>query len=74
MKKGLAKEKNLLASRKKDLLAKQLQPQEELTAFLQSDETFDAVLAVSKDDKDILVGGQGHPHLAVIHSHSIQRK
>jgi len=56
MKKGLAKKKNMLSARKKDLLSKQVTPPAELTRFLQSDVTFDEVLKVADANiKDILV-------------------
>jgi hypothetical protein len=53
MKKGFAKRKNLIAARKKDYIANQLQPPEELTRFLQSDGTFEVVLEAFHQDKAI---------------------
>ena len=60
LKKGLAKHKNLLSAKKKDLLSRQLQPPEDLTVFLQSDETFQEILKIAhRDEKDILVRRYG---------------
>lgn len=56
LKKGLTKEKNQLSAKKKDLLSEDLTPPEELTKFLQADETFEQVLAVAETNvKDIFV-------------------
>ena len=56
LKKGLARHKNLLSAKKKDLLSRQLQPPEDLTMFLQSDETFEEILKIAnRDPKDIVV-------------------
>lgn len=56
MKKELAKKKNLVSAKKKDLLSKQMVPPAELTRFLQSDATFDEVLKIADANvKDILV-------------------
>ena len=54
LKKGLARHKNLLSAKKKDLLSRQLQPPEDLTMFLQSDETFE------EDTEDCPQGPKGH--------------
>ena len=56
LKKGLARQKNMLAARKRELLSKQVTPPAELTRFLQSDETFEEVLKVAEVNvTDILV-------------------
>ncbi len=56
MKKGLAKEKNLLCAKKRDFISKNLGPPEELTLFLQSDDTFQTVLdAAAKEPQAIIV-------------------
>lgn len=56
MKKGLARHKNHLSAKKKDLLSRQLQPPEDLSLFLQSDETFEEILKIAHvDEKDITV-------------------
>lgn len=53
LKNGLAKQKNLISAKKKDLISRQLHPPEE---FLQSDATFDKVLAIAHTDaQDIVV-------------------
>lgn len=44
MKKGLSKKKNRLAAMRKEQVAKNLLPPQELTQFLQSDEVFDKLL------------------------------
>ncbi len=56
MKKGLSKQKNRLAAQKKELVSKTLLPPVELTAFLQSDETFFKVMEVAEhNEQDVLV-------------------
>ena len=50
LKKGLAKEKNILAAKKKDLLAKEMGPPEELGLFLRSEDTYQEILSVAKKD------------------------
>jgi hypothetical protein len=55
MKKGFAKQKNLVAAKKKDFISTRLQPPEELTRFLQSDSTFEVVLRAFQEDKQSLL-------------------
>lgn len=50
MKKGLARDKNLISAKKRDFIAQNMQPPEELARFLQCDETFDEVLKLAKKD------------------------
>ena len=47
MKKGLARQKNLISARKKDVIAKQIQPPKELMLFLHDQATFDEILRVA---------------------------
>ena len=69
MKKGLAREKNQILAKKKDLLAKQMTPPEELTRFLRSDATFEAILRVAHADaKDILVRRYACTYILVFHT------
>ena len=58
MKRGLAKEKNVAAARRKGELSRHMQPPQELTEFLQSGDTFNRVLAEAEKDA-------GHPCLKV---------
>jgi hypothetical protein len=55
MKKGLAREKNLIAAKKRDLATDSTHPLKELTTFLQSDDTFQAMLKVAVDDKEAIL-------------------
>ena len=60
LKKGLAKQKNLLAAKKKQLISKQLQPSEDLTKFLKSDTTFEEILKIAhRDAQDMAVQRYG---------------
>ena len=54
LKKGLARQKNLLAAKKKEAVSKNLQPSEELTTFLNDEATLGEIEKV-KDKQDILV-------------------
>lgn len=54
-KKGLAKEKSCISAKKKDVLSKLMQPPEELTRFLQSDDTFKQVLKVAESEKNAIL-------------------
>ena len=56
MKKGLAKQKNMLSARKKEHVSRNIQPPEDLTNFLQADETFEKIVETAKTNKeDILI-------------------
>lgn len=56
MKKGLTKQKNGLAARKKEVVSQTLKPPTDLMTFLDSDDVFDKVLeAAEQDIKSILV-------------------
>ena len=55
LKKGLARQKNLLAAKKKDIVGKHLQPPEELTVFLQDQATIDKVLQAADEDKQAIL-------------------
>ena len=69
MKKGLAREKNLISAKKKDILSKEIRPSEDLTRFLQSDDTFDEILKVADADvKDILVRRYARTYILVFHT------
>ena len=54
LKKGLERQKNLLASKKKEAVSKNLQPSEELTTFLNDEATLGEIEKV-EDKQDILV-------------------
>lgn len=56
LKTGLAKKKNLMAAKKKDYVMRNIQPPDEVTGFLQSDDTWQSILERSEADKqDIIV-------------------
>ena len=56
MKKGLNREKNMMAARKKDYVSSNMSLPTELTNFLVSDSTFEKILEMSeKDPQDIMV-------------------
>lgn len=55
MKKGLAKQKNIISAKKKDFISHNMQPPEELTIFLQSDSTFEEILKAAETDKHALL-------------------
>lgn len=55
LKKGLAREKNVIASQKKYLTAQTIQPPTELLQFLNSDDTFEVVLKAAEKKQT------GHP-------------
>lgn len=50
MKKGLNKDKNIISAKKKDITAANIQLPEDLTRFLNSDETFDVILKAAEED------------------------
>ena len=54
LKKGLARQKNLLAAKKEEVVSRSIQPPEDLTAFLNDAATFDEIEKIA-DKQDILV-------------------
>ena len=55
MKKGLAKRKNLMAAKKKDFIAREIEPPRRLLVFLQADSTYDVVKKVADEDPQALL-------------------
>ena len=55
MKKSLAKKKNMLAARKKEHVSRNLQPPDDLTTFLQADDTFQKVLEEAEKNPQAMI-------------------